>query len=264
MFPLIPLSALVALLPSAILSWRRPRRDALLLLLVAVAAAGPASWAVALMAGGWRTGLAPALWVSIAATASEFLILALVTRDGWRLAPLVLPYLLLLGVLALLVDTAAAQALSGTTPAAWLDLHILVSVATYGLVGLAAMAGLAVLVQDRGLKLRQGGGRAAELLPALASGERLEIGLLTAAEIVLGIGILTGLAAEWFMTDEPTGLGHKRVFAILAFLVIGGVLAAHRFTGLRGRRAARLALLAWLLLTLAYPGVKLVTDLILP
>lgn len=261
--PLFPLSALFALLPAAILSWRRPRRDALLLILIAVAAAGPASWAVALMAGGWRTGLAPALWVSIAATALEFLILALVTRDGWRLAPLVMPYLLLLGVLALLVDAPAAQALSGTTPAAWLDLHILVSVATYGLVGLAAMASLAVLAQERGLKHRHVGGRVAELLPALTAGERLEIGLLMAAEIVLGLGILTGLAAEWFMTDERIGFGHKTVFSIFAFLVIGGVLAAHRFTGLRGRRAARLALLAWLLLTLAYPGVKLVTDVIL-
>ena len=107
MHGLFPISALAALLPAAILSWRRPRRDAVLLLLIAVAAAGPASWAVALMSGGWRTGLAPALWVSIAATALEFLALALVTREGWRLAPLVLPYLVVLGALALLVDAPA-------------------------------------------------------------------------------------------------------------------------------------------------------------
>ena len=44
--------------------------------------------------------------MSIAATALEFLALALVTREGWRLAPLVLPYLLVLGVLAVLVGGA--------------------------------------------------------------------------------------------------------------------------------------------------------------
>ncbi|HXV24101.1 MAG TPA: cytochrome c biogenesis protein CcsA [Alphaproteobacteria bacterium] len=258
-----PISALVALLPAAILSWKRPNRDRVMLLLIAVAAAGPTSWAIALMSGGWRTGLAPALWISIAATAVEFLALSLWTREGWRLAPLVLPYLLVLGVLALLLDAPATQALSGTAPEAWLDLHILVSVATYGLVGLAAMASLAVLIQERGLKHRRGGGRGSELLPSLASAERLEIGLLAAAEIVLGLGILTGIAAEWFVSVERTGLGHKAVFSVLAFLVIGGMLAAHRFTGLRGRRAARLALLSWLLLTLAYPGVKLVTDIVL-
>ena len=261
--PFFPLTALAALLPAAILSWRRPRRDFLMLLLIAVAAAGPASWAIALMASGWRTGLAPALWVSIAATAIEFLILALATREGWRLAPLVLPYLLLLGALAMLVDAPAAHALSASASAAWLDLHILVSVATYGLIGLAATASLAVLIQERSLKHRQGGGRAEELLPPLVSAERLEIGLLAAAEAVLAIGLLSGAAAEWFATERLAGIGHKTVFSVLAFLIIGGVLAAHRHTGLRGRRAARLALLAWLLLTLAYPGVKLVTDLIL-
>jgi ABC-type uncharacterized transport system permease subunit len=142
-------------------------------------------------------------------------------------------------------------------------LHILASVATYGLVGLSAVASLAVLLQGRALKHRQGGGRLADVLPSLTTAERLEFGLLAAAEAVLGLGILTGAASEWFASEELIGLGHKTVFAILAFLVIGGLLAAHRFTGLRGRRAARLVLLAWLLLTLAYPGVKLVTDLIL-
>jgi ABC-type uncharacterized transport system permease subunit len=260
---LFPLSALAALLPAAILCWRRPRRDGLLLLLIAVAAAGPASWAVALMAGGWRTGLAPALWVSIAATGLEFLLLALVAREGWRLAPLVLPYLIALGLLALTVDAPAAQALSPSVPTAWLDLHILVSVATYGLAGLAAAASLAVLIQERGLKHRQGGGRMAELLPSLRAAETLELGLLAAAGAVLGLGILTGAAAEWFATEDLLGLGHKTVFSLLAFAVIAALLAAHRFTGLRGRTAARLVLVAWMLLTLAYPGVKLVTDLIL-
>jgi ABC-type uncharacterized transport system permease subunit len=138
-----------------------------------------------------------------------------------------------------------------------------VSVATYGLAGLAAGASLAVLLQERWLKSRQSGGRLAELLPSLAAAERLEIGLLSAAGLVLALGILTGAAAEWFATAEFAGLGHKTVFSALAFAVIAGLLIAHRFTGLRGRRAARLVLLAWMLLTLAYPGVKLVTDLIL-
>jgi ABC-type uncharacterized transport system permease subunit len=41
------------------------------------------------------------------------------------------------------------------------------------------------------------------------------------------------------------------------------LLILHHYSGLRGRRAARLVLLAYLLLTLAYPGVKFVTDILL-
>jgi ABC-type uncharacterized transport system permease subunit len=46
-------------------------------------------------------------------------------------------------------------------------------------------------------------------------------------------------------------------------LVLLVLLWAHHRTGMRGRRAARGVLLAWLLLTLAYPGVKFVTDVLL-
>jgi ABC-type uncharacterized transport system permease subunit len=56
---------------------------------------------------------------------------------------------------------------------------------------------------------------------------------------------------------------HKTVLTITAFVVIGGLLAAHYKTGLRGRQAARIVLLAYLLLTLGYPGVKFITDVVL-
>jgi ABC-type uncharacterized transport system permease subunit len=53
------------------------------------------------------------------------------------------------------------------------------------------------------------------------------------------------------------------LLAIAAFLVLAGLLLAQRRWGLRGRRAARYVLVVYLLLTLAYPGVKFVTDVIL-
>jgi ABC-type uncharacterized transport system permease subunit len=51
--------------------------------------------------------------------------------------------------------------------------------------------------------------------------------------------------------------------SVATFVVIGGLLIAHAATGVRGRRAARLVLLAFLLLTLGYPGVKFVTDILI-
>jgi ABC-type uncharacterized transport system permease subunit len=56
---------------------------------------------------------------------------------------------------------------------------------------------------------------------------------------------------------------HKILLSILSFAVIAGMLIVHRASGMAGRRAARYLLLAYLLLTLGYPGVKLVTDVIL-
>jgi ABC-type uncharacterized transport system permease subunit len=55
---------------------------------------------------------------------------------------------------------------------------------------------------------------------------------------------------------------HKVLFTLVAFFVIGALLVAHYRFGIRGRRAARVVLVAYLLMTLGYPGVKFVTDVL--
>ena len=49
----------------------------------------------------------------------------------------------------------------------------------------------------------------------------------------------------------------------MTFAVIVVLWLVHVRTGIRGRRAARYILAAYLLITLAYPGVKFVTDVII-
>jgi len=83
------------------------------------------------------------------------------------------------------------------------------------------------------------------------------------AELVLGAGIVTGMTLQYFTTGRLLAFDHKTVLTLLAFAVIGVLLVLQLRSGLRGRRAARLVLAAYLLLTLAYPGVKLVTDVLI-
>ena len=71
------------------------------------------------------------------------------------------------------------------------------------------------------------------------------------------------MATLYLTSGRLLALDHKIAFSILAFLVIGGLLVAHRHAGIRGRRAAHFILLGYLLLSLAYPGVKFVTDVLL-
>ncbi|MCH7711290.1 MAG: hypothetical protein IH903_06585, partial [Proteobacteria bacterium] len=66
-------SALAALLPALLLVHRgafdaggRPRT--IYWALMAVAVAGPVSWTLAQLGGGWRTGLSMALWLTISVT----------------------------------------------------------------------------------------------------------------------------------------------------------------------------------------------------
>ncbi|MFQ5955974.1 MAG: cytochrome c biogenesis protein CcsA [Kiloniellales bacterium] len=257
------LSALVALVPAALVPLRRrDGRDAVYWCVLAVAVAGPVAWASAQLGGTWRTGLSVTLWVTIAASMLLFAILAAATRHVWRLTPLMLPYMLLLAVTALVWQQAPERPLATAVPGGWLQAHILASVAAYALLTIAAVAALAVFLQERTLKSKRPSGLT-HLLPSVADGEALQVRLLAACETVLGLGLLSGMAAQYLGTGTLIEFEHKTLLSSLAFLVIAGLLVAHYRTGVRGRQVARLLLVAYLLLTLAYPGVKFVTDVLL-
>ena len=65
-----------------------------------------------------------------------------------------MPYLAAVGLVASVVR-GAPRPMAGGAPAIWIDLHILVSVLTYALLTLAAVASLAVFLQERALKRKQ-------------------------------------------------------------------------------------------------------------
>jgi ABC-type uncharacterized transport system permease subunit len=258
------LTALLALLPASLLPYRRRGggRDMVFWALLAVALAGPAVYSLVQLGGPWKTGLAMALWLSIAISLAIFAGLAALTREGWRLMPLLLPYLTVLALIAVVWGQVPERHPLAAAPEAWLVVHILASLGTYGLATVAAVAGAAVFLQERALKRKQPTSLTG-LLPSIAGGEALELRLLAAAELVLGLGIVTGMALQVLTTDRLLLFDHKTLLSLLAFAVIGALLILRHRSGLRGRRAARLVLLAYLLLTLAYPGVKFVTDVLL-
>lgn len=260
---LFNLAALATLLPAALVRWRhRDERDALFFGALFLAAIGPLLWSGAQLGGAWHTGFAMSLWVTIAATMLFFIILAASTHQAWRLTPLLLPYLLLLGILATIWQRAPERPIPEDMPAGWLDAHIAFAVATYGLLTLAAVAGAAVFLQERALKAKRPT-PLTRLLPAVADSEVLEIRLLYAAEVILALGVISGVATQYLSGAGGFALDNKTLFSLAAFAVIAILLLARRTSGLRGQRAARWALIAYLLLTLAYPGVKFVTDVML-
>ncbi len=261
---ILSLSALAALVPATLLPYRRDsqRPDALFWATAAVAIAGSVVASVNQLQGSWQTGFSTNLWISVAATLTMFVIASVLVRQGSRLAPLLLPYLLLLGALATAWSKAPAHE-SLTAPAGgWLAAHIVASVATYGLATLAAVAGVAVLLQERAMK-RKRPTALTHKLPSVSDASALQVRLLAAAAVVLGVGIVTGVAEEYLTTGQLLAFNHKILLTFLALAVIVVLLFVHQRTGLRGQRAARLILLAYLLLTLAYPGVKFVTDVLL-
>lgn len=265
---LINVTALAALIPAALLPWRwhSQRPDLVFWAVLAVAVAGPLAAISVQLDGGWSTGLGAALWLSVATSLAAFAASALFLQQAWRLAALLLPYLLCLGVLGTVWIAAETEpeplALEpGFQADIWLLVHIAVSLTTYALATLSAVAAAAVFLQERSLKKKRRSSLTLRL-PSVADTERLQFNFLAAAETVLGFGIVTGIGIAWYQTSTLP-LDHKTFLSLLAFALIGLLLYLQSRTGLRGKRAGRLVLVAYLLLTLAYPGVKFVTDVVI-
>jgi ABC-type uncharacterized transport system permease subunit len=262
----LSLSALAALVPVAFVSAGAEPREGgqgtIFWALLAVAAAGPVAFVAVQQGNAWRTGVAAALWLAIAVTMVLFVVLAAVQPVARRLAPLLLGYLFVLGALATLWLNEPERPLTGLAPPAWLQVHILVSVVAYGLLTLAAVAGAAVALQERALKKKRPTSFT-RLLPAVADGEALQERLLAASAVVLAVAVITGATLSWRETGMLLRLDHKTVLVLATFVVIVVLLWLHFRRGLSGRRAARYVLVAYLLLTLGYVGVKFVTDVLI-
>ena len=260
---LYSLATLMALLPSGILCLRQgDRRPTIYWILLGVAVAGPVAWALALVSGGWRVDFSGTLWITIAATMALFFGVAMVLKEAWRLTPLLILYMLLLGFLAMIWQHAPAPKPDAGGPEGWVGLHIAVSVLTYAFATLAALAALAAFLQERALKSKRPT-KLTHKLPSVADSDRLLVRLLTLAAMVLTFGVLSGMATLYLETGRIFVFDHKGVLSVTALGLIVALLLAHLRTGLRGRRVARLVLAAYLLLTLGYPGVKFVTDVLM-
>ncbi len=208
---ILNLAALIALIPAAVLPLRREmtRPDPLFWAAVAVAVAGPGAYSLVLLGGGWPTGLAAALWVSIAVSMVIFAVLTVISREGWRLRPLLLPYLILLGLIAVVWGRVPAQAALAAAPDAWLGLHIAASVATYGLCTLAAVAAAAAFLQERALKGKRPTALS-RVLPSISDASRLQVRLLAVAEAVLASG--AAVSTAWAGTrPQTTAISPSRI-----------------------------------------------------
>jgi ABC-type uncharacterized transport system permease subunit len=115
------------------------------------------------------------------------------------------------------------------------------------------------VVQEDALKNRRPN-RWSRRLPPLRDSEHMLVSFLKWSAWVLVIGIITGFALRQVEGQSLLYLDHKMLLTLLGFAVICGLIFIHEKSTLRGRMAVRFVLGAWLLLTLAFPGVRFVSG----
>ncbi len=256
------IAAIATLLTAVVFSWRQTfRREGPFWAIFAASCAVPLAVVLDRTHAVWQVDFATTIWVTVAATLALFMGCSIWFRETWRLAPLLSAYMLVLGLIGFAWQHVPPHPVE-IAGGAMLVVHIGFAVGTYAMATLAAVAALAAFIQERALKKKRKPALDG-VLPAVTECDGMVIRFLGLGEIVLGLGLISGAVLNLSAGNPLLTLDHKTLFTLAAFLVIGALLFLHATLGLRGRRAARLVLLAYLLLTLGYPGVKFVSDVLI-
>lgn len=208
----------------------------------------------AMLAQPSRFGFAPAVsvtaWLVLTAYAVERQMFPQL-KARWALAGLGSVAVLL----ALFFPGSPLHALAS----AWLPLHLLLGVASYGLFAAAAVHAWLMMRAEHAIRQ---GGNAAEGLPLLTL-ERLTFRFATAGFVLLSATLLAGLLFSEKLYGQPVRADHKTVFSILAWVVFAALLLGRARFGWRGRKAVRVLYAGSILLLLGYVGSRFVLEVIL-
>jgi ABC-type uncharacterized transport system permease subunit len=100
-------------------------------------------------------------------------------------------------------------------------------------------------------------------LPPLLTLERLLFRILALGFVLLTLTLVTGIAFSEEVFGRALRFDHKTLFAVLSWLIFGGLLLGRWRYGWRGRRALRWTLAGFVALLLAYVGSRFVLEVVL-
>ena len=138
--------------------------------------------------------------------------------------------------------------------------HLVVSFLAYGLLAVAALHAVLMTILEkqlhRGALLQDGA-------PPLLTLEAMLFKTLGVGFALLTLALLSGVFFSEELFGKALQFSHKSVFAILSWLVFGGLLLGRHFRGWRGRTALYWTITGFTLLMLAYLGTQFVLEVLL-
>jgi len=137
--------------------------------------------------------------------------------------------------------------------------HLLLSLLSYAILSLATLHAVMHLLLDRALK-RKKIGPIVQAMPSLLEVETHMYSQVGSATLILTFAIMSGLTWQWEELGHFSLLSHKVVLSVFSWLVLIVLLVMRRKSGWQGQRAGWMVISAYILLLLAYFGVRMVQS----
>ena len=144
--------------------------------------------------------------------------------------------------------------------------HVLIAMLAYAFMAIAAAHAVLMLVVERRLHARRGGGRdraALAGLPPLLTMERLLFQIITAGFVLLSLTVASGIVFSEEIFGRALTFDHKTVFGLLAWVIFAVLLLGRLIYGWRGRAALNGTFAGFGVLLLAYVGSRFVVEVVL-
>jgi len=145
--------------------------------------------------------------------------------------------------------------------------HIVIAIAAFSLLTIAAMHALLMASMDRSLHTAGSSatplGRVLAEVPPLLAMERLLFRLIWTGFLLLTATLISGVLFSEQLFGRALRFDHKTVFTIASWVVFAALLVGRHYFGWRGRTALRWTLVGFVMLLLAYVGSRFVLEVIL-
>ncbi|MBT7237077.1 MAG: cytochrome c biogenesis protein CcsA [Gammaproteobacteria bacterium] len=139
-----------------------------------------------------------------------------------------------------------------------LRIHIIVSITSYGFLGLGAIQAILLRYQEKKLK-DVSGSLFITILPSIEKMEKVMFDLIIFGFILLTLSLLSG--APFVTMNKHPGLLEKILFSIIAWMTYSYLIYSRFSKGVRGKKATNLTLSGMSFLLIAYLGTKLFFEL---
>jgi len=138
--------------------------------------------------------------------------------------------------------------------------HLLLSIAGYAILTMAALYACMQLLLDRALKQKKIG-FFIQAMPALMDISNHLFSHVRWAIWLIGLSIVTGLSWQWLEMHHFALLNHKVLLALFAWCTLMMLYYFRQRAGWNHNRGSNMVLLAYAMLMLAYFGVKIIQNL---
>ena len=161
--------------------------------------------------------------------------------------------LVLVICLAALISPIDVRQIEPITRSAWVEFHAAIAIVAYGAFALAFVTSAMYLLQERQLKTRRLTSSFL-LLPSIEQLDVIHFRLLIMGFAMLTVGMLGGMISYHIVGHWTTP---KIVWAVLVWLLYGGLVLARGLWTLRGRKVAVMSMVSFVLMLVGFWGVNL-------